>query len=50
MATCCMSAPASCTSDLRPMPIDASLRSGFTKSGMRRFPPVSNPAFFEKTA
>ena len=45
-----MSATASCTSDLPPMPIEESERSGLTKSGMRRLPPVSNAASREKTA
>jgi len=43
-ATRSMSALASCTSDFPPMPSEASERSGFTKSGMRRLPPVSNDA------
>ena len=46
-----ISAVASCTSDLPPMPSEASERSGFTKSGMRRLPPpVSKAVSREKTA
>ncbi|MND09006.1 hypothetical protein D3C83_320170 [compost metagenome] len=45
-----MSVMASCTSELSSIPIDASMLSGLTKSGMRRFPPVSKSAFCEKTA
>ena len=49
-ATRSISAAASCTSDLPPMPSEASERSGFTNSGMRRLPPVSNVAWREKMA
>ena len=49
-ATRSISATASCTSDLPPMPSEASERSGFTNSGIRRLPPVSNAAWREKTA
>ena len=39
-----------CTSDLASMPMEASMRSGLTNSGMRRLPPVSRSASCEKTA
>ena len=40
---------ASWTSELVPIPIEASARSGLTNRGIRRFPPVSRSSF-EKTA
>ena len=45
-----ISATGSCTSDLPPMPIEASERSGLTKSGIRRLPPVSKAFSRENTA
>ena len=45
-----ISASGSCTSDLPPMPSEASERSGLTNSGIRRLPPVSKAFSRENTA
>jgi hypothetical protein len=45
-----INAMGSCTSDLPPIPSEASERSGFTNRGIRRLPPVSKACCLENTA